>query len=329
MRLWLRTLIVGLGVGAASEALAADSDMAPRQDHSSGIDPTGRLAYASLAELDGEDSPQGVAADAPPRTHKDTEKRNRHELTIGAGGGVVPSYVGSDNYVFTPGLAIRGKIDDFSFSSRGTNFNVDLWREAPGADTDIILGPAFNYRADRTRRISDTQVRALGKLDAGWEVGGWIGIRRKHVFFKKGYDTLSFRARIVKDIGGGHRSYMVSPSVDYGLALSPSFFMGLSVSADYVGKGFGRQYFNVTPAGSAASGLPVYTAAGQKAGWLRTGFSLAMVKSLSGGLNDKGWSFLILGNLSSLQGRYKNSPIVSIAGSRTQKLLGAGFAYTF
>lgn len=338
VRLLLRTVLMTVTGGIASGASAASEfDLErfgddTRQRLSDTIDP-GRLldappgpATAVGEPAQAESEPVATTANRPPAP---AAARNRHEISIGIGGGVVPSYVGSNNYVFTPGLAIRGKIDNFSFSSRGTNLTVDLARERPGADTDIIFGPALNYRADRTRRISDPQVRLLGKVDAGWEVGAWMGIRQKHVFFKKGYDTLSFRTRIVKEIGGGHGSTMISPSIDYGLALSPSLFVAASASADRVGKGFGRTYFNVTPAGALASGLPVYTAAGQKGGWLRSSFNLVAAKSLSGGLNDKGWSLVALASLGRLHGRYKDSPIVAQAGSRRQRMFGAGIAYTF
>lgn len=342
MQLWWRTLLIGVTGGIASNASAAsDFDLERVEDGnrtklSDTIDP-GRLLDAppepGTAPASAIGEAQRAEADAT-KAHADqppppTAARNRHELSIGIGGGVVPSYVGSNNYVFTPGLAIRGKVHNFSFSSRGTNLTVDLAREKPGADTDIIFGPAFNYRADRTRRISDAQVRLLGRVDAGWEVGAWMGIRQKHVFFKKGYDTVSFRTRIVREIGGGHGSTMISPSIDYGLALSPSLFVAASASADRVGKGFGRTYFNITPAGSLASGLPVYTAAGQKGGWMRSSFNLVAAKSLSGGLNDKGWSFVALASIGRLHGRYKDSPIVSQAGSKRQRMFGAGIAYTF
>lgn len=286
-----------------------------------------RLDFAAAKPQDVQGT--GTAESSPPEPMPERTTVNRHELSIGIGVGIIPNYMGSDNYQVTPGLALRGKLHNFSFSSRGTNLNIDLIRERPGADTDIIFGPAINYRSDRTRKIKDLQVAALGKVDAGIEVGGWLGIRRKHVLFKKGYDTLAARVRVVKEVGGGYGGMMVSPSIDYGLALSHTFFLATAVSADFVGKRFGRHYFDISPAGSAASGLAAYNAAGQKGGLLKINFNLAAVKSLSGGLNNKGLSLVALANFGQLQGRYKDSPIVATAGSKNQRMFGVGLAYTF
>ena len=94
------------------------------------------------------------------------------------------------------------------------------------------------------------------------------------------------------------------------------------------GKGFGRYYFDIDPAGSAASGLPVYDAAGRKATVGKYSFGIAGAHSLSGDLR-KGFVLIGGAQYARVTGRYGDSPIVGIAGSRNQWLAGAGIAYQF
>ena len=101
----------------------------------------------------------------------------------------------------------------------------------------------------------------------------------------------------------------------------------MSLSADYVGKGFGH-YYDVDLAGSQASGLGVYGAAGDRAGFAKLSLGIVGAKSLSGDLR-KGWAVFALGGYGRLLGRYADSPLVKDAGNRNQWLGGLGVAYTF
>jgi MipA family protein len=90
---------------------------------------------------------------------------DRNSLTIGLGGAYVPSYEGSDDYILTPiGLAF-GKVSGFGFATRGTALYVDLVPDKRDASLDVDFGPLANVRLDRTSRIKDPRVRALGELD--------------------------------------------------------------------------------------------------------------------------------------------------------------------
>src|SRR3546814_13836425 len=69
----------------------------------------------------------------------------------------------------------------------------------------------------------------------------------------------------LKDISGRHGSWLVSPTLEYGTPISKRAFIGVSASVNVYGKGFGDYYYDLEPAGSAASGLPVYSDAERKA----------------------------------------------------------------
>lgn len=257
------------------------------------------------------------AEQTPPAENDDT-------LTIGAGAGYMPSYEGSDDYVLSPVAAVRGKVAGHNFYTRGAQFYFDAIPERPGNNLDISLGPVASVRLDRTSRIKDPQVRALGKLDTAIEVGAFAGVAKTGVI-TSAYDTLSFRITYLRDVSDTHDSYVLTPTIEYGTPLSPTTYVGLSVSADRVGDGYARTYFGVTPAGTVASGLPTYSTDG---GWKNVSVGLLGTLSLSGDLR-KGWALFAVGNYSKLLGDFKRSPIVSVAGNSNQWLGAIGIGYTF
>lgn len=250
-----------------------------------------------------------------------------NELTIAAGAGITPSYEGSDDYTISPGALIRGKIAGMPFFSRGTNLHLDIVHNDGADGWDIGFGPFISARFNRTGHIKDSRVKALGTLDTAIEVGGWAGIAKTGAI-TSAYDNLSFRVSYLKDIGGAHKSYAVTPAVEYAMPLSETTLIGLSVSADYVGKGYGHYYYDIDLAGSQASGLGVYGAAGDKAGFAKLSIGLVGAQSLSGDLR-KGWAIFALGGYGRLLGDYARSPIVRDAGNRDQWMGGLGVAYTF
>lgn len=255
------------------------------------------------------------------------DERPRDYLTVGVGAGVVPSYTGSDDSIFIPALVVRGRLHGFAFVSRGVNMAVDLAREQAGDDVDFKFGPVLSLRTERSAQIEDPQVNALGKLPRTLEVGAYTGISKRGVLTSK-HDQLGFRVSYVHDVLGRHGSYVVQPSIEYGTPLSRTTYIGTQASVSYVGRGYGRQYYDVDTAGSAASGLAAYGEAGRKAGFAKMSFTLAAAKSLSGDLR-KGWTVVIAGQYGRMLGRYARSPIVADAGDADQWLGGLGLAYTF
>jgi MipA family protein len=276
-----------------------------------------RLSFTGLALAVASFSAAAIAQDAT----------DSNQLTIGVGAGIVPSYEGSDDSVIVPGALVRGKVAGFSFFTRGTYAYVDAIPEKGANGWDFELGPVGGVRLNRTRQIKDDRVRALGKLDTAWEVGGWAGIAKTGVI-TSAYDNLSVRVSYLHDVAGAHGSYVITPAIEYGTPLSQSTYIGLSLSANYVGKGYGRTYFNVSSQGSLDSGLSPYSAGGRKAGFSRVDAGILAAKSLTGDLR-KGASIFAIGGYGRLLGRYADSPIVREAGSRDQWMGGLGVAYTF
>jgi len=106
------------------------------------------------------------------------------------------------------------------------------------------------------------------------------------------------------------------------LGIGKRTFVLARVSADFVGKGFARTYYDV-PAGSA---LPAYSING--GGLERVGITTLASHSL-GRDPAEVWSLFALGGYSRITGKFARSPVVSIAGSPDQFRLIGGIGCTF
>jgi MipA family protein len=244
-------------------------------------------------------------------------------VTIGVGAATIPRYEGSDDNTIIPAGAIRGSFNGIEFSTVGTALYTDLIAKPDGVGTDIILGPVVHVGLNRTsrKRIRDPQIIALGKIDTAIEVGADFGIKRTGVITSD-FDTLSLDVAVLHDVTGTHDSLIVTPTLSYSTPLSKTIFVGVSASANYVGRGYGRTYFGVTPAQSLASGLPVYNPG---KGWKDYNFGALMNISLSGDLR-RGLSLFALGNYQRLINEFGRSPVVR---DKDQWFGGVGMAYTF
>ncbi len=258
--------------------------------------------------------------------HSD-RKWSRNYISVAGGILSSPDYNGSDERRLLPAFYIRGRYDGYSFSTRGTNLQVDLIRHRRGQKTDFKFGPIISLRADRTGSIKDPQVEALGKRKLAVEAGFFTGVTHTGVITSD-YDQIGLRLVALKDISGRHGSWAASPTIDYGTPLSKRAFVGISASVNFYGKGFGRYYYDVDPVGSAASGLPVYTGAGAKAGAGKYTLGMAGAYALSGDLR-KGFVLIGGAQYGRLLSRLADSPIVKDVGSADQWLFGGGLAYQF
>jgi len=241
-------------------------------------------------------------------------------VTIGLGGGIGPDYSGSDDYDFQPGGIVQGSVSGFAFAMRGTNVYVDLARERRGKPIDIIAGPVAQVRLERNGSIKDPRVAALGKRSAAAELGGYVGLGKRGVLSR--FDELSMDITFLHDVGNVHRSHVIRPSIGYQTLVGRRTFTLARLSADFVGKGFARTYYDV-PAGSP---LPAYNTNG---GGLESVGITALASHGIGRDPSRGLSLFALGGYSRITGKFARSPIVAVAGSADQFRLTAGVGYTF
>lgn len=265
------------------------------------------------------------AASAADAQNGETADGDRSRLTIGVGAATLPDYEGADENSITPGAVVVGKVAGHDFFTRGTQLYFNLIPSRSGPGTNFELGVIGAARLDRTNKVDDLRVRALGKLDTAWEAGGYVGISRTGVVTSD-YDTLTVRVAYVHDVSDVHDSYVVTPQINYATPLSPRTLVSIGASADYVGKGYGRTYFGVTPAGTLASGLRTFSI--NDSGWKRYNLTAFALQSLSGDLRrGLGVGAGVL--YGRLLGDYKRSPIVADAGDADQLAGAIGLTYTF
>ena len=100
----------------------------------------------------------------------------------------------------------------------------------------------------------------------------------------------------------------------------------LAISAEYVDDAYANYYFSISPAGSLASGLPVFTAT---SGWKNVGATMLTAVDLDGDATNGGWGLIFLGSYSRMLGDSKRSPVTSIRGSANQLFGAIGIGYTF
>ena len=245
-------------------------------------------------------------------------------LTAGLGVAVGPSYEGSDDYTISPLPVILGSIGGIDFQPRGPGIALDFIPDKKGAKVDFIFGPVVRARFDRQNSIKDPVVRSLGKLDFAVEVGPFAGIQVNRVL--NPYDSLTAQVDLRWDVAGAHDGMVVFPSVTYFTPLSRSVVTSLAVSGEYVDDDYADYYFSISPTGSAASGLPTFTAT---SGWKNVGATMLTAVDLDGDVTNGGWGLIFLGSYSRMLGDPKRSPVTSIRGSANQFFAAVGVGYTF
>ena len=246
-------------------------------------------------------------------------------VTVGLGAGYGPSYDGSDDYVLFPAPLAQGSVGGFDFGARGPGLYVDLIADGnSGSNVKFLAGPLFRVRMDRNSNIKDPVVRWLGKEDVAIEVGATAGVSFSNILHP--FDTVTISSDIQWDVAGAHKGRIISPSIAYSMPLSTAIFTNLSVSAVHVDDNYADTYFSIDAAGSAASGLPTFTA---DSGWKSYGASVLGGVDLSGDARDGGWGAFALVSYSRLTGDAKRSPVTSLRGDADQWFLATGVSYTF
>ena len=289
----LPTLVVALALaGVATPVFAQDTNVVPPD--------TG--AAAAAPDFDGD------------------------SITIGGGFAYLPDYEGSNDYRFTPAPGAIGSVHGYSFTLAGNRASVDLIRNQPGPSWDVQAGPiaVVNFNRNSLNNIDDRRVRALGKVDTAIELGGYVGIGKTGVITSP-YDKLSVTVSYRHDVNGAHDSGILQPTINYLTPLSRKMAVGLFASAEHVERGYGQAYFGVDAAQSVASGLPVYDA---PRGWKNWTLGALGTYALTGDLLH-GFKIVGGGTYGREFDRFAESPVVRIAGKRSQWLGVLGVAYTF
>ena len=248
-------------------------------------------------------------------------------LTLGIGAGLVPSYSGSDDYVVFPLPLIVGRVGGIGITPNGPGLNFDVLSQPPGdgpAETSFSFGPSFRFRNNRADQIEDEVVKAAGELDTALEVGVNAGVTFPGVL--NPFDRLTVSGTVRWDVLDAHNGMLVEPAISYFTPVSRGAALQLTASAEFVDDDFADYYYSVSPAQSAASGLPEFQADG---GFNSFGLTAIGTVDLDGNLMNGGWNVYGIAGYSRLVGDAKDTPYTSIRGSADQFIGGLGVGYTF
>ena len=181
-------------------------------------------------------------------------------LVIGLGVASVPSYEGSDDSAIIGAGGVTGRIAGIGIGARSGGISLDFVPDGKDARIGFGLGPVARWHGNRTAHIKDPVVEALGKIKGTVEAGvaGSVTVKR----LVTPVDTLTFSADVRWDATGYGGGTVVSSSISYFTPVSEAAVFGLSVASDIVDTQYANYNFAVSPAGSLASGLPVFTAKG-------------------------------------------------------------------
>ena len=229
--------------------------------------------------------------------------------------GVVPDYIGSDDY--TAGIAPAGMIK-FGNTERYAKLIVSELSINLLNSKNWALGPVVNYRFGRDD-VDDPVIDGMRNIDGTVEVGAFIG----WTSIAESDPRQRFAASVsfLNDVGGEHEGYLVSASARYFHPVSRPLTLSAGVTATYGDSDYMQTYFGVNAGNVGSSGQSTFSAGSGIRDIkipIMAIFSLSPKWHLAGGLV-----------YSKLVGDASDSPVTNIRGNDNQIFSGIGVAYAW
>lgn len=270
----------------------------------------GALLLSSAVFADG--TSQGTQASLSPSTNRASADTDTSGF-IAAGAGVAPAFEGSDEYdaipLFFGSLDWRGTHTEL----RGLGFSVDLL-----GNSQLDIGPIFNYRVERDSSDGSGRVRRLEDVDGAAELGGFIGYRfggKRH-----GDEQIEMNLSAVQDVSDTHDGLLITGHVAYAALRTRALSIHVDAQTTWADEDYQRTYFGISPSNAARSGLRVY---GPDSGFRDVTAGVTFAHQF----NDR-WGALLRVSATRYVGDTADSPIVR-AGSKTVGLIGVAASYRF
>jgi outer membrane protein len=221
------------------------------------------------------------------------------DIVLEVGGGIQtrPEYEGSDEYTLWPWPVVSLDYLHLPFATFG------------GKETALKFSPSFRIIA---KRDDDdfSELEGLGDVDTAFEVGGTVSYR---VGMFRGLATL-------RKGFGGHEGWVGEGGIDAIFDPTPKFELALGPRVHFASDDYLDTYLGVTPAQSAASGLPVFDPDGGVKG---AGAAAEGKYRLS-----RRWAVVGKASYERLIGDAADSPITDL-GSKNQFTANIGLTYRF
>jgi outer membrane protein len=222
---------------------------------------------------------------------------NGEDIVLEIGGGILtrPEYESADDYTLRPWPVVKLDYLHLPFMTFG------------GSEQALKFSPSFRIIS---KRDDDGDLSGLGDVDTAIEVGGTVSYRmgmfRGLATLRKGF--------------GGHHGWVGEGGVDMILDPTPQLEVSLGPRVHFASDDYLDTYLGVTPAQSAASGLPVFNPDGGVKG----------VGAAAEGkyrLNRR-WAVVGKAGYERLIGDAADSPITDL-GSKNQFTANIGLTYRF
>jgi len=254
---------------------------------------TAPLAVVALA---------AIGTPAAAQEDRDEPRRTR----VGLGAQLVPSYPGADRFSIRPLVDVARARGDEVFEFEAPDESFDLAIVHGGG---FAFGPALGFEGNRSAKDVGA---ALPKVGFTFEAGGFV----QYAFS----ENARLRAEVRKGIGG-HKGLIANISADLVARQGDEWLVSIGPRVTLADKDYHRAYYSVTPASSATSGLPVYSAGG---GVQAVGLTAGFIKQFS-----PRWGIYGYAKYDRLVGDAAGSPIVRTYGSADQFSGGLSLTYTF
>lgn len=261
-----------------------------------------------------------IVALAPSVYAQESEPGTGWQLTLGAGSLYAPSYEGDDDYDLMVLPNIQIKYEDRFFASVQEGVGYNLVRT-----NNFTAGPIgrikFSRKEDGNQTFtvsgsSTDDLVGLGDVNTSFELGGFL--RYESGPFAVGGEirqAVSGHDGLVFDLDANIRGRISG--------FGPPVIWSAGPRLRIVDDNYVSAYFGVTPAQSAASGLPVYEARGGLYSYGAGAFALVP-------LDRQGrWSLVAFAGYDRLTGDAGDAPLVRLRGDADQFSTGVFLSYTF
>jgi outer membrane protein len=167
---------------------------------------------------------------------------------VGAGLGSTTEYLGAKERVWGVAPGARVALEKNRF--------IEVY--GPLADMNLADSPNWEFGPAVSYRFGRSEVDGLPEIEGGLEAGvfaGWHYVRLEGIPLR-----VRLGVQLVTAVSGGASGGHVTPYASLWLPLSPTVFLGLGGGFTWSSESFMQQRFGVSAEGSAASGLPQYSA---------------------------------------------------------------------
>jgi MipA family protein len=254
-----------------------------------------QMAFAALLIATGAGGAAAEEGKKPPRI-----------VRVAIGPEIVPDHVGANGTKFAPYVNVDMKREgkEFEFEAPDESFGFGI------IDVGAFeFGPAVALES--ARRPSRFPV-PIDKVSATVEAGAFA-----QLFLGKSFRV---RGELRKGLGG-HDGWISQVSADLIARRGDDYVFSIGPRVSWADEEYQQAYFGVTPAVSAASGLPAFNAdSGVRGVGAATSLSYQFTPD---------WGIQAYGRYERLVGDAGRSPLIRTYGSRHQFSVGLGLSYTF